>query len=54
MKSILDIYTLYYTYVCLFHGHFSMETGNCKDNNRELLTANNKESLVEVCIFITV
>ena len=29
-------------------------TGNCKDNNRELITIYNEEVQVEVCIFITV
>ena len=48
MKSILDFHVLV-SWPFLF-----VETGNCKDNNRELITANNNEFQVEVCIFITV
>ena len=48
MKSIPDLH-VFVSWPFLF-----VETGNCKDNNRELITANNKEFYVEVCIFITV
>ena len=41
MKSILDL-RVFVSWPFLF-----VETGNCKDHNGEVITTNNKESLVE-------
>ena len=48
MNSIPDVH-VFVSWPFVF-----VKTGNCKENNQDLIITNNKEFQVEVCIFITV